>query len=54
MSELFQETLTVAVPFPADQQLQVSEVDHVPLILLRRDNGVVVFLDNCPDWPCPF
>ena len=49
MSESSQIPLIATVCFPADQQLQVSEVGRVPLILLRRKDDILVFLDNCPD-----
>jgi nitrite reductase/ring-hydroxylating ferredoxin subunit len=53
MSKTPQNTLTTSVHFPAELQLQVSEVGRVPLIMVRRDAMVAVFFDNCPDENLP-
>ncbi len=53
MSKTSQNTLTTSVHFPAELQLQISEVGRVPLVMVRRDEDVVVFLDNCPDENLP-
>ncbi len=49
MSEKSQSPEFASIDFPIELQLQVSEVGRVPLILVRREDAIVVFLDNCPD-----